>query len=57
MLYFFLGLTAGGVLGVFVMCLLHINRLSSVEAQELISKQTDTEKNASVGVDNSTKKA
>ena len=55
MLYFLLGLVIGGVLGVFLMCLVQINR---GEPEELLGKEpADFEKSPAAGVDNTVKKA
>ena len=54
MLYFLLGAVVGGVIGVFLMCLLQINRK---EATGVLDPETDFEKSAAVGVDNTVKKA
>ena len=55
MLYFLLGVAAGGMLGVFLMCLMQINR---GEPDDLLDKEpADFEKSPAAGVDNTVKKA
>lgn len=54
MLYFLLGTIFGGAFGIFVMCLLQINR---DETTALPDTGEDFEKSPATGVDNTVKKA
>ena len=54
MLFFLLGTVVGGLVGIFLMCLLQVNRR---EIDDLFDGETDFEKSTVPEVDNTAKKA